>query len=111
MGAYRATLFRLLGPCSACSSRAPYQVYLLENTNSLPSGSLNFAIVPHTGARDEQFDPPLTRAKRLIGRYLESDLLGVELQRHILVAHGNTDDFDSADHSSSSGAKFFQFAT
>ena len=32
----------------ACSSTARYQVYLLENTNSLPSGSLNFAIVPHT---------------------------------------------------------------
>src|ERR1700733_1800857 len=30
------------------SSTARYQVYLLENTNSLPSGSLNFAIVPHT---------------------------------------------------------------
>jgi hypothetical protein len=63
------------------------------------------------GARDEQFDPALTRAKRLIGRYLESDLLGVKLQRYILVAHGNTDDFDSADHAFSSGVKFFSFAT
>jgi hypothetical protein len=59
------------------------------------------------GARDEQFDPALTRAKRLIGRYLESNLLGIKLQRYILVAHGNADDFDSADHDFPLGLKFF----
>jgi hypothetical protein len=47
----------------------------------------------------------------LIGRYLESNLLGVKVQRNVLVANGNTDDFDSADHPFSSGVKFFSFAT
>jgi hypothetical protein len=135
----------------ARSSRARYQVYLLENTNSLPSGSPNFAIVPpnlflwfgrqlHTSGfenlcrgknvvaeghrletanpvfmalgseqpkrricpRDEKFDPALPGPKGLIRSYLESNLLGLELQRNILVAHRNTDNLDAANHVASS---------
>jgi hypothetical protein len=48
--------------------------------------------------RNEQFYPSLPLPKVLIGGYLKSDLLGVKLQRNILVAYRNTDNFDPANH-------------
>ena len=52
----------------------------------------------YIGARNEQLNPSLAGSESLIGGYFESHLLGIELQRSILVADWNADNFDAAYH-------------
>jgi len=50
------------------------------------------------GAGDEELDPALAGAHGLVGCYFESHLFCVELERDILVADGDADELDSANH-------------
>src|SRR5579859_2118396 len=55
--------------------------------------------------RDPQLDPSLLAVERLVGRHLESELLGVELERPSLVARRDTDELDVRDHRSPPGCR------
>src|SRR6185295_9516243 len=52
---------------------------------------------------DPQLDPALLVVERLVGDHFETELLGVERERGVLVAHGDADEFDAIDHGVSPG--------
>jgi hypothetical protein len=47
---------------------------------------------------DAELDPALTLAHRLVGRDLQADLLGPELERLVLVAHRDADELHPLQH-------------
>src|ERR1700722_13741986 len=47
---------------------------------------------------DQQLDPSLLFAKKLVGSHLESQLLGKEFQRNVLIAHRYAHKFESTNH-------------
>jgi hypothetical protein len=47
---------------------------------------------------DAQLDPALTAVEGLVGHHAKSELLGIERQRHVLVAAGNSDELHASDH-------------
>src|SRR5436305_13470356 len=74
-----------------------YDMFMNEPTRfSSPSGVNNTH--PRFGFRNSQFDPTLLLVERLIGDDRESELVRVKIERAILIAHGNADEFDLFDH-------------
>ena len=49
--------------------------------------------------RNEQLNPSLGVRKRLVGDNLQSQRLGIEFQRYVLIADGNAYEFNASNHS------------
>jgi hypothetical protein len=52
-------------------------------------------------ARYREFDPSLGGRELLVGKHSETQLLRVEAERALLIANGDSDEFDALDHAGS----------